>query len=104
MQTFKIEIQETLARAVEVQADNLQEAFSKVKYQYEKAEIVLDYSDFDTVEFIDMGSQSKKDEINILANDLIDYLYLDEQKDFKGSGKPENHIFKKLERLKSLID
>ena len=104
MKIFKIEIQETLARVVEVQADNLYEAFSKVKYQYKKTDIVLDYSDLVAVDFIDMDGQSKKDEINTLAKDVIEYLYWDEQKDFKGSGKPENHIFKKLERLKTLID
>jgi len=104
MQTFKIEIQELLTRAVEVQAKNLEEAFSKVYDQYKKAEIVLDYNDFAEVNFTDINSQSKQDEINMLIKGIIDYLYTDEQKHFLESDNPENHIFPKLERLKSLVD
>jgi hypothetical protein len=103
METFKIEIQELLARVVEVQADSIQEAFSKVNEQYKKAEIVLDYNDFAEVNFTDINSQSKTDEINSLIKEVIDYLYTDEQKHFEESNKPQNHIFKKLERLKQLV-
>ena len=104
METFKIEIQELLARVVEVQAENIQEAFSKVNNQYKSAEIVLDYNDFAEVNFNDINSQGKKDEITLLINGIIDYLYADEQKHFEESNNPEGHIFQKLERLKSLID
>lgn len=104
MNTFKIEIQELLARVVEVQAKNIQEAFSQVKDQYIKAQIVLDYNDFAEVNFTDNNSKSKRDEINMLIKGIIDYLYVDEQKHFEESDNPENHIFQKLERLKSLID
>lgn len=104
METFRIEIQEFLARVVEVQAKNLQDAFSKVNEQYSKAEIVLDYDDFVDVDFVDINSQSRKDEVTMLIKDVIDYLYNNEQQQFKELDKPENHIFKKLERLKSLID
>jgi hypothetical protein len=104
MKTFKIEIQELLARVVEVQAENIQEAFSKVNDQYKKVEIVLDYNDFAEVNFIDIKSQSKKDEINMLIKGIIDYLYSNEKKYFEESSNPENNIFQKLERLKSLVE
>ncbi|MDD4235548.1 MAG: DpnD/PcfM family protein [Bacteroidales bacterium] len=104
MNTFKIEIKELLARVVEVQAKNIQEAFSKVKDQYVKAQIVLDYNDFAAVNFTDINNQSKRDEINMLIKGIIDYLYVDEQKHFEESNNPKNHIFQKLERLQSLID
>jgi hypothetical protein len=35
---------------------------------------------------------------------LIDYLYENEKKHFEESDNPENHIFLKLKRLKSLLD
>jgi translation initiation factor IF-1 len=104
METFKIEVQELLARVVEVQAENIQEAISKVSEQYEKTEIVLDYSDFVEVNFLDTERQSKKGEINILIKEIINYLYKDEQKHYEELDKPEDHIFVMLLKLKSLID
>lgn len=104
MATFEIEIQELLARVVKVQADDLQDAFSKVNELYEKSEIVLDYNDFAEVDFVDINSQSKKDEMNMLIKEIIDYNYTDERKHYEESDKPENHIFLKLHRLKSFVD
>lgn len=104
METFKIEIQELLARVVEVQAVDLKEAFSIVNEQYEKAEIVLDYNDFAELNFIDANSQSKKDEMNMLIKEIIEYQYADEQKHYEEFDKPENHIFLKLQRLKTIVD
>lgn len=104
METFKIEVQELLTRVVEVQSENIQEAFSKVHDQYKKAEIVLDYNDFTEVNFTDINSPSKKDEMNALIKEIINYLYADEQKHFEESDNSENHVFKKIERLKSLVD
>lgn len=46
---FKIEITETLQRVVEVKANNLSEAISKVMEDYDNLNIVLDHDDF--VEF-----------------------------------------------------
>lgn len=103
METFKIEIQEFLARVVEIEAISLHEAISKITESYQKAEIVLDYNDFVEVDFIDISNQSKHDEKNNLINDVIEYLYNDEKKHFEELDEPENHIFKKLERLKLLI-
>jgi hypothetical protein len=62
MKTFKIEIQELLARVIEVQAENATEAFSKVNELYFKTEIVLDYNDFVEVNFIEINSESNEDE------------------------------------------
>lgn len=104
METFKIEVQEFLARVVEVKAKNVQEAFSRVNEQYKKEEIVLDYNDFVDVNFIDLNSQSKENEMNMLIKDIIEYIYIDEQKHFEESEEPNDHIFLKLKRLKKLID
>ena len=104
METFKIEIQEFLARVVEVQAENISEAFSKVDEQYKKAEIVLDYNDFVEVDYIDINTQSKSDETKKLMKVIIEYLYYDEKKHFEELNNPENHIFKKLARLKVLLE
>ncbi|HRI47319.1 MAG TPA: DpnD/PcfM family protein [Ignavibacteriaceae bacterium] len=102
MKTFKIEIQEFLARVVEVQAESLPQAFSKVNELYKKAEIVLDYDDFVEADFIDINRQSKKDEMKLLINEVIDYLYKDEKRHYEESEEPDNHIFIRLEKLKAL--
>ncbi len=104
METFKIEIQEFLARVVEVEATNFQEAMTNVQERYKKAEIVMDYNDFVEVNFIDINTQTKNDEMKMLINDVVEYLYNHEKKHFEESEEPENHIFSKLERLKYLLD
>jgi len=44
----------------------------------------------------------KNEEKNKLICEIIEYLYEDEKKHFEELNKPNNHIFLKLERLKSL--
>ena len=44
MEIFKIEVQEFLARVVEVKANSIQNATSKVSELYKKEKIVLDYN------------------------------------------------------------
>jgi len=100
MKTFKIEIQEFLSRVVEIEADNINDAFLKVNEKYKKSEIVLDYNDFVEVDFIDMNSQIKNDEKNKLINEVIDYLFTDEKKHFEELNEPENHIFFKINKIK----
>lgn len=50
METFKIEVQEFLSRIIEVEAENIHKAISKVKELYQKEEIVLDSNDYVTTE------------------------------------------------------
>ena len=52
METFKIEVKETLSRIIEVEADSLESAFSIVQYKYKGEEIVLDNDDFVDAEFL----------------------------------------------------
>ena len=52
METFKIEVKETLSRIIEVKANSEDEAFSKIQSLYNKEEIVLDADDFVIVEFL----------------------------------------------------
>ncbi len=105
METFKIEVQELLSRVVEVEAESRDEAISKINIQYEKTEIVLDYNDFVEVNFLDINSQSLKDEKDKLINGVIDYLYEDEKKHFEEFDSiPDNHIYLKIKRLKELVN
>jgi len=104
METFRIEIQEFLSKVIEVDASNLQEAMSDIQERYAKAEIVLDYNDFVEVNFIDINTQSKNDEMKMLINDVIEYLFDNEKRHYEESEEPQNHIFSKLERLKSLLN
>lgn len=42
---YRIEVVETLSRFVEVEAENLDDAFERVEEEYNMGEIILDYSD-----------------------------------------------------------
>lgn len=46
MEKFKIEIQETLSRIVEVEAENVDEAILKTNEMYKDEKIVLSENDF----------------------------------------------------------
>ncbi|MFZ4797312.1 MAG: DpnD/PcfM family protein [Bacteroidia bacterium] len=50
MKTFKIEIQEFLSNIVEIEAENISDAISKVKELHRNEEIVLDSDDYVTTE------------------------------------------------------
>ena len=104
MGKYKIEIQEFLARVVEIDAASSSEAFSKIHERYEKAEIVLDYNDFVQVDFIDINSQSKDGEKNKLTYELIAYVESEKIKHLGNFSKPRNNIHEKIERLKALLD
>ncbi|MDP2176628.1 MAG: DpnD/PcfM family protein [Bacteroidota bacterium] len=104
METFKIEIQEFLARVVEIESESLQEAFTEVQNKYRNSDIVLDANDFVEVDFIDINAQSKNHEIKMLTKEVVEYLFENEKKHYEESENPQNHIFLKLERLKFILD
>lgn len=105
MEIYEIEIQETLARVVEMEGNSIQDAISKVSELYKETDIVLDYSDFVDVNFIDINSQSVEDERNLLMKEVIDYLFEVEEKHFEESIiEPTDHIYLKLKRLRDLIE
>jgi hypothetical protein len=52
METFKIEVKETLSRIIAMEANSEEEAFSKIQELYKKGEIVLDAKDCVETEFI----------------------------------------------------
>lgn len=54
---YTVEVRETLARLIEVEADTYAEAENEVIKAYHDCEIVLDYDDFIDVEFNDMGGR-----------------------------------------------
>lgn len=104
MKMFKIEVQELLAKQIEVRAINLSDAMLEAKKQYKKTEIVLDKNDFVEVDFIEARGQSKKNEKNILMKKVLDYLYNDEKRHFEELEETDGHIFVALRRLKILLD
>lgn len=55
METFKIEIQEFLSTIVEIEAENVNEAVSKVKALYRNEEIVLDSNDYVTTKISEIS-------------------------------------------------
>ena len=46
MQKYQVEINETLSRIIEIEAENENDAVSKIKDLYRKEEIVLDSNDY----------------------------------------------------------
>jgi len=52
METFKIEVKETLSRIFEIEANSNEEALLKIEDLYKKQEIVLDADDFVETEFL----------------------------------------------------
>ncbi len=49
--TYKIEIEETLQRIVDIQANSLDEAIDIAQNRYSNQEYVLDYEDYKGVEY-----------------------------------------------------
>lgn len=54
METFKIEIKETLSRTIEIEANSMDEAYSKVREMYRDEEILLDSDDYVDTDFIEI--------------------------------------------------
>ncbi|MGY6523518.1 MAG: DpnD/PcfM family protein [Mongoliitalea sp.] len=52
METFKIEVKETLSRIIEIEANSNEEALLKIEDLYKNQEIVLDADDFIETEFL----------------------------------------------------
>lgn len=50
MELFKIEVQEFLSKIVEIEAENAEDAISKVREMYRNEEIVLDAGNYVTTE------------------------------------------------------
>ena len=57
---FDIVIEEKLKRIISVDANSLNEATQKVEVLYKKEEIILDYSDFESVLIIDEKNYLKE--------------------------------------------
>ena len=51
MKKFKVVITETSSKVVEVQANNEQEALTKVEEMYENCEVVLDWNDLYDIDY-----------------------------------------------------
>ncbi len=52
METFKIEVKETLLRIIEIKANSADEALTKIQNFYKNEEIVLDANDYIETEFL----------------------------------------------------
>lgn len=101
MPTFNIEIQESYAKELEIQANSVKEAVAKVFEKYQNGEIVLDSKDFVETKFVNLNLKQIGTEKNALIREVVDYMFKDEQRHFGEFGvKPKNHIFLKLKRLK----
>lgn len=50
METFKIEVQEFLSKIVEVKAENVEGAISRVREMYRNEEIILDETNYVTTD------------------------------------------------------
>ncbi len=59
MKVYKIQVEETLADIVSVQASSEDEALEKVKESYRRGNIVLEYDSFVDVEFSLLNSEEE---------------------------------------------
>lgn len=55
MAVYQIEVQELLAKVINIKASSSEEAIEKVKLLHEQAKIVLDWGDFAEVNFVDIN-------------------------------------------------
>lgn len=104
MKTFKIEITETLSKVITVESDSIETATKQVQQQYQKSEIVLDYTNLISTDF-SSSTKKKTDKEKIdLTKELIDYLFDSEKKHFEEFLiKPNNHMYLKLKKLKEIV-
>lgn len=57
MDTFKIEIKETLSRIITIEATSIDEAISKASELYHNEEIILDAEDYNNTEFLEFSDE-----------------------------------------------
>lgn len=102
---FEIEVQELLCRVVKIEAKSYNTALEVIQEKYKNCEIVLDYNDLAEVRYQDINKKSPEDEKNKLIFEIIDDLYEDEKRHFEeiDENYRGNHIFVKLEKLKTLL-
>ena len=62
--TYKIEIEETLQRIVDIQANSLDEAIDIAQNRYSNQEYVLDYEDYKGVEYREYKDEVIKEKKN----------------------------------------
>ena len=101
METFKIEVQELLSRTIDVEAHNTGDAIKKVNQMYSSEEIVLDYLDLSQQNIIPTFLINEKEN---LIKEIIDYQKKKKKKHFEELEEPKDHIFLKLEKLKTLTN
>lgn len=101
MKTFKIEVQELLSRTINIKATTIEEAIAKANQMYISKRIVLDYNDLSQQKIIPTDLIDEKED---LTKEIIGYLYQDEKRHFEELEEPKDHIFLKLEKLKTLLD
>lgn len=59
--TYQIEITETLQKAVEIEADSMEEAISLVRAEWKRGDILLDADDFVGVEFMPADCEKREE-------------------------------------------
>jgi hypothetical protein len=60
METYKIEVKETLSRIIEIDANSFDEALEDVQKMYKNEEIILDNDDFVEVEFVHVNDSQNQ--------------------------------------------
>lgn len=103
MNHYKIEIEETHLRELNIEAKNLTVAVEKVHDLYRNNR--LSAQDLSLLSYkIKVGNEDEGKDA--LIKEIILYLYRDEKRHYEefGDDKPTNHIYLKLEKLLKMID
>lgn len=106
MQTFQVQITETLQRTLSIQAKSKSEALNIAYNMYKTEDVILDASDYMDTEFQLLNEETERErssEKSALIQELIAYLISDEQKHYSAFDvPPQDHIYLKLVRLQAL--
>lgn len=73
METFKIEIKETLFKIIEIESNSVEAAILEVEKLYKSEEIVLDWNDYVDTEILQLNSQ-KSNKMNELPSNNSDFI------------------------------
>ena len=103
MDNYKIEVEETYQRQLNVEANSLDDAVEKVHNLYKLKKI--------NAQLTSLVSYKIKDEISnksleSLAREVVYYLYKDEKRHYEETeeGEKKNHIYLTLKNILNIID
>ena len=103
MNKYKIGIEESYLRQLNIEANSLEDAIEKVHNLYKNNKRTVQDLRLVWYKIKDATETNSKD---ALMKEIVSYLYKDEKRHYEefGDEKPNDHIYLKLENILSMID